>query len=71
MPRYFFTIKNGKPHMDDVGEELPDEREAWRSAKRLARDIEDTLDPNSIWTVEVKDADGPLYEIKIAGRKIR
>ena len=71
MSRYFFRISNGKPHEDDVGEELRDEREAWLSAKRLARDIEDTLEPDGKWNVEVSDADGPLYLISIAGRRLR
>jgi hypothetical protein len=71
MPRYYFCITNGKPHEDDVGEELRGEREAWLSAKRLARDIEDTLEPDGKWTVEVRDAHGPLYLIGITGRKLR
>jgi hypothetical protein len=71
MSQYFFHITNGKPHQDNVGEDLRDDREAWASAKRLARDIEDTLEPNGKWTVEVRDADGPLYLISIAGRKLR
>lgn len=71
MSRYFFRITNGKPHEDDVGEELRSEREAWSSAKRLTRDIEDTLEPNGKWAVEVRDADGPLNEISIAGRRLR
>lgn len=71
MSRYFFRITNGKPYDDDVGEELRDDRDAWISAKRLTRDIEDTLEPNANWTVVVTDADGPLYEISIAGRKLR
>jgi hypothetical protein len=62
MSKYFFHITNGKPHDDTVGEELRDDCEAWFSAKRLTRDIEDT---------EVRDADGPVYEISIAGRKLR
>ena len=56
---------------DDVGEELRDEREAWLSAKRLVRDIEDSLEPDSKWVVEVRDAAGPLYLISIDGRKLR
>jgi hypothetical protein len=71
MSRYFFHIRNGKPHEDDVGEELRDDCEAWFSAKRLTRDIEDTLEPDGQWIVVVRDADGPLYEISIAGRKLR
>jgi hypothetical protein len=71
MSRYFFCISNGKPYEDHVGEELRDEREAWLSAKRLARDIEDTLEPDGQWNVEVRDERGPLYLISIAGRRLR
>jgi hypothetical protein len=71
MSRYFFRISNGRPHHDDVGEELRDESEAWLSAKRLVRDIEDTLEPDGKWTLEVSDAIGPLYRISIAGRRLR
>ena len=71
MPRYFFKITNGKPHIDDEGEELRDESDAWDATKRLARDIEDTLEPNGKWEVEVRDAAGPLYAITIAARTLR
>jgi len=71
MSRYFFQITNGKPYEDATGEELRDDREAWLSAKRLARDIEDTLEPDGKWILEVRDAKGPLYMISIAGRKLR
>ncbi len=71
MSRYFFRIMNGKPYDDDTGEELRDDWEAWLSAKRLTRDIEDSLEPNGKWILVVTDADGPLYEISIAGRRLR
>ena len=71
MYRYFFRITNGRPHEDDIGEVLRGDREAWLSAKRLVRDIEDTLEPDGKWTVQVRDADGPLYEISIASRRLR
>jgi Domain of unknown function (DUF6894) len=71
MSRYFFHITNGRPYEDQVGEELRDHGEAWYSAKRLTRDIEDCLEPDGEWVVEVRDADGPLYEIRVAGRKLR
>jgi hypothetical protein len=71
MSRYFFRITNGKPHEDDIGEELRDDRQAWISAKRLVRDIEDSLEPNGKWSVEVSDKDGPLYLINISGQKLR
>jgi hypothetical protein len=51
MSRYYFRITNGKPHDDQVGEELRDEHDAWLAAKRLTRDIEDTLEPNAHWNV--------------------
>ena len=71
MVRYFFRITNGNPYEDDIGEELRDDGEAWLAAKRLARDIEDTLDPNGKWAVEVRDRDGPIYLISIAARRLR
>jgi hypothetical protein len=71
MSRYFFRITNGKPYEDDVGEELRGDRDAWLSAKRLTRDIEDNLEPDGQWTVLVRDTEGPLYEISIASRKLR
>lgn len=71
MSRYFFRISNGKPHEDDIGEELRDERQAWVSAKRLVRDIEDSLELDANWALEVRDGDGPLYQISIAARKLR
>jgi hypothetical protein len=72
MPRFFFHISNGKPYRDEAGEELRDAQEAWLTAKRLTRDIEDTLDMNARWEVEVTDTDGhPLFSIEITGRKAR
>lgn len=71
MPRYFFHINNGKPFTDESGEELPGAKEAWLEAKRLTRDIEDTLEPGARWEVEVTDTEGrPLFSIEITGRKI-
>lgn len=70
MPRYYFHITNGKPYRDECGEELRDTTEAWSAAKRLTRDIEDTLDPNARWEVEVTDTQGrTLFSIEITGRK--
>jgi len=71
MSRYFFHITNGRPHEDEVGEELRNDKEAWLSAKRLVRDIEDSLEPDGEWNVEVRDENGPVYAIKIAGRRLR
>ena len=71
MPRYFFQITNGKPHNDETGEELRDDRAAWLATKRLARDIDDTLEPDGNWNVEVRDGEGPVYSIKISARCLR
>ena len=72
MPRYFFHISSGKPHRDEMGEDLRDGAEAWLQAKRLTRDIEDTLEPNGHWKVEVTDKHGLLqYRIKIVAKKFR
>ena len=71
MTRYYFRITNGRPHEDDTGEELRNEYEAWLETKRLARDIEDSLEPDGHWNVEVRDDAGPLYRITIASKKLR
>ncbi len=71
MPRYFFKITNGQPYVDNEGEELRDDVHAWEAAKRLTRDIEDNLAPDGRWQVEVGDANGPLYLISVAARKLR
>jgi hypothetical protein len=71
MPRYFFDISNSEPYLDLIGEDCHDDKEAWKIAKRLARDIEDTLEPNARWDVKVKDPEGhPVYSIEIIGRKL-
>ncbi|MBB4397961.1 DUF6894 family protein [Bradyrhizobium sp. ERR14] len=71
MTRYFFQITNGAPHDDDVGEELQDDHAAWVCAKRLARDIEDSLHPNGNWQVEVHDASGPVCVLRIQSKMLR
>jgi hypothetical protein len=48
MPRYFFDMTDGKPYRDGIGQELEDDRAAWREALRVARDIEDLLAPVEI-----------------------
>jgi hypothetical protein len=58
--------------MDVMGEELRDDRHAWRTATRLARDIESALEPNrGSWDLDVSDAEGPVYSINIHARKHR
>ncbi|WP_426612499.1 hypothetical protein [Bradyrhizobium sp. McL0616] len=50
---------------------MRDDHAAWLETKRLTRDIEDSLEMNGHWNVEVRDAAGPLYSIKIASQKLR
>jgi len=71
MPRYFFQISNGKPYQDKTGEELRDDRHAWRTATHLARDIESALEPDGRWDLDVSDADGPVFSINIQASKHR
>jgi len=70
--RYFFHIRNGKLYKDEMGEEHRDGAEAWSAAKRLTRDIDDTLQPNGRRNVEVADTRGSLLHcIEIVGKKLR
>ena len=71
MPQYFFSISNGKPYRDEAGEDLRDDRHAWRTATQLTRDIESALDPNGRWDLDVSDANGPVYSINIKARTHR
>ncbi|WP_458194122.1 DUF6894 family protein [Bradyrhizobium sp. UFLA05-153] len=54
MPRYYFDIHNGHPYRDELGEDLPNDEAAWRTAIRLARDIEDKLAPGGVWKLVVR-----------------
>lgn len=69
MPRYYFDIENGRPHRDEVGEDLPDDAAAWRSAVRLAREIEDVLDPGGTWNLEVRHHT-PLFRIEVKSARV-
>jgi hypothetical protein len=71
MPRYFFRISNGKPYHDEAGEDLRDDKHAWRTATRLTRDIESALEPNGRWDLDVYDGDSPVYSINIKAHKHR
>ncbi|MCP3402071.1 MULTISPECIES: DUF6894 family protein [unclassified Bradyrhizobium] len=71
MTRYFYQITNGAPHNDDVGEELANDHAAWIAAKRLARDIEDSLELDGRWSLEVRDGIGPVCSITIESKKLR
>lgn len=72
MPRYYFDIQNGEPYRDDVGEDLPDDDAAWRSAKRLAREIEDVLPPGGRWHLQVRGwLEDPVFSIEIRSQCLR
>ncbi len=70
MPRYFFNVHHVEPSTDDLGEELPDDKAAWREASNYAsdlfRDIDGRFRPGQHWSVEVTDAARKtLFEIHI------
>jgi hypothetical protein len=71
MPQYFFRISNGKPYIHEAGEELRDDTQAWKEATRLMRDVESALEPNGHWDLDVSDAGGLVYSIKIKARTHR
>lgn len=75
MPRYFFNVHNGDPSIDDMGEELPDDEMAWRTATvftaDMLKDIEGKFRPGQEWSLEVTDEElKPLYFISIGSRKM-
>ena len=63
--RYFFRISDGHPYHDEIGEELRDDRHAWRTATRLTRDIENALEPNGCLDPDVSRP-GLLHQHQIA-----
>jgi len=65
MPQYFFDFSNGTPHRDEVGEEMSDDRAAWREALRITRELEDVLTPGGRWYLEVRREDTPLFRIEV------
>jgi hypothetical protein len=69
MPRYFFHIDGECPHSDVEGEDHPDGATAWRSAVRLARDIETGFEPGHRWELQVRDGDTLVYLIEIAAHR--
>lgn len=75
MPRYFFNVHNADPNIDDMGEDLPDDEMAWRTATvftaELLKDIDGKFRPGEEWSLEVTDEEGkPLYFISIGSRKM-
>jgi hypothetical protein len=65
-----FIFKGTRPYHDDGGVELADDAAAWKEAKRVARDIESSLEPGDNWHLEVRRADCPIYSLTICSRAI-
>ena len=55
MPRYFFNIRYEPDTIDEDGEELPDDKTAWKEATVIAgemfRDIDGKLQPGQEWSL--------------------
>jgi hypothetical protein len=66
MPRYYFNVYDGSepPYVDEVGDELPDDAAAWRSALISAgqsiRDMNRRFSPVGTWRMDVLDATGDI-----------
>ena len=76
MPRYFFHVHGVRKSVDNVGEELADDRVAWDEATIIAaelfRDIDGKFQPGQQWTLEVTDEQQqPLYFIDVSARKMK
>jgi hypothetical protein len=74
MPRYFFNVfcEAEAPYLDDMGDELPNDEAAWRSALISAgqsiRDLTRRFPRNGTWRMEVLDARGNLlYSLYFRG----
>ena len=63
MPRYYFSVRNGRQFDDVDGLELPDEASARAEAKGFARDLM-RMEPErrdwSNWVVSVSDGEGRI-----------
>jgi hypothetical protein len=70
MLQYHFHIQGKRPYQDDGGVELADDAAAWKEAKRVARDIENSLEPGDNWHLEVRRGDRPIYSLKICSRAL-
>lgn len=76
MPRYFFNIRNLGTVADKFGEELPNDKAAWREATAIAgeifKDISGEFRPGRELKLEVTDENQePLYIIHITGQKLK
>jgi hypothetical protein len=74
MPRYFFNIRYEPDTIDEDGEELPDDKTAWKEATVIAgemfRDIDGKLQPGQEWSLEVTDdRKRPLFKITVSAKR--
>ena len=73
MPRYFFNVYHERAEPDEVGEELPDRRAAWKEATitagQLLQSLDGKLQPGCDWRMEVMDEfANPLYVIHVSAK---
>ena len=76
MPRYYFNIRNVRPVVDEIGEELPNDKAAWREATTIAgeifKDIGLEFRPGRDFSLEVTNGNQtPLYLIRITGQRLK
>lgn len=76
MPRYFFNIYHERDEPDDIGEELPDQKAAWKeatiSAGQLLQSLDGKLQPGCDWRMEVTDELArPLFIISVSAKDPR
>lgn len=69
MPRYYFHFEGSRPHTDDTGEFLKDDKAAWKAALRLARDVEDGLQPGEDWTLRVLNETKPVFILRMTTQR--
>jgi hypothetical protein len=74
MARYFFNVHYGNHGLDTQGEDLPDDKAAWREATifagELFKDIDGQFQPGGQWQLEVTNEKGkPVYVISVTGEK--
>lgn len=74
MPQYFFNVKGlGRAMVDDVGQELSDDDDAWRVATELAGELFREIGEFRLgeeWELEATDETRrPLFSIQIKTEK--
>jgi hypothetical protein len=75
MPRYFSTSATSAQNIDTEGEELPNNKAAWREATIIAgepfRNMDGKFQPGQEWRLEVTDERrNPLYVIRLSAEEI-